>query len=337
MSDITVCICTHNRSGMLAQCLAGLSRQDSLENAVILVVANNCSDDTVRVAHSFEPVIPDLRVIEDPVPGLSHARNQGLMQTQTPYIAYLDDDAIPEPGWLSSLLVAFQASDTLAIGGKITPVWQTRAPMWMSASFYPLLGGVDLGGGTFVPNSYFCPVGANMAFRTETLRQAGGFDERYGICAMDGREINRYRGDDTDIGTRLAQMNVRSVYCGTAAVSHYTHGQHTGLRNILRLALQQGSTVGILENFVVEQGEDELVWAIACMVSCVLRLHWRDALVFHVLTIERGAALREHFRSKGERYSLGLGLIQATGRMRRGLLGLAKRTLSGKLIKPWGN
>jgi GT2 family glycosyltransferase len=337
MIEITVCICTHNRSGMLAQCLAGLARQESLENALILVVANNCSDDTVRVAHSFEPVIPDLRVIEDSVPGLSHARNQGLMQTDTPYIAYLDDDAIPEPGWLSSLLVAFRASDAQAIGGKITPVWQTRTPIWMSASFYPLLGGVDLGDGTFVPDSYFCPVGANMAFRTETLRKVGGFDERYGICTMDGRETNRYRGDDTDIGIRLAQMNVRSVYCGAAAVSHYSHGLHTGLRNIFRLALQQGSTLGVFENFDTKKCGDELVWAMACMVSCVLRLHWRNALVFYFLTIERGAALREHYRSRGERFSLGLGLIQAARRMQRGLLGIAKRTLIGKPIKPWGN
>jgi len=335
MPLITVCICTHNRAELLRECLEGLALQDGLERADVLVVDNNCSDHTQDVAASYRGAIPNLRIASESQPGLSHARNRGLSEAATPYIAYLDDDAVPQPGWLSGMIGAFVESGADAVAGKVEPYWKEARPWWITPTFYPLLGGLDLGDATFLPEGYFGPVGANMAVKTDLLRAMGAFDTRYGVCSIDGSEVNRYRGDDTDLGLRMADRRARVLYCGAAAVRHLTHGQCTRFGNIRRCAVQQGWTLGVLDSFDVERAENDLVWFCFSLLSNLVRFRGRDALIFYFLALERSSALREHHRVSRKSYSLWLASAGAAFRMRRGILGLGKRTLFGRPVEPW--
>jgi len=336
MKILAICICTHNRADFLRACLDGIARQAGLERADVLVVDNNCTDHTTEVVESHRASIPNLRIVPETEPGLSHARNRGMAEADASFIAYLDDDAIPEPGWLDAMLSAFEDDEADAVGGKVEPYWSGQRPWWISEAFYPLLGGVDYGPGVFVPDGFFCPCGANMAFRVDLLREMGGFDVRYGVCSVNGQEVNKYRGDDTDIGLRLAERGARVLYCSDAAVRHLTHGQSSSFGNIRRCARQQGWTVGVLDSFVAEHAEDQLVWFDFGMLSNLLRFGPRNALVFYFLALEKRAALREHHRALGSPYSLFRGWLRGLGRMRPGVLGQVKRTLFGRPVGPWG-
>jgi glycosyltransferase involved in cell wall biosynthesis len=107
---ITATVCTYNRSRYLALALAGLQRQSLPATQFEILIVDNCStDDTRRVVDEFRQRLPNLRYAYEPRPGLSYARNTAMDEARGRYLAYLDDDAIPEPQWLQALLAAFAA------------------------------------------------------------------------------------------------------------------------------------------------------------------------------------------------------------------------------------
>ena len=63
----------------------------------------------------------DVRVISTQKSGLAAARNVGLRHASGEIVAYLDDDASPDPDWLRYLAVGFMTTPHAAIGGPNVP------------------------------------------------------------------------------------------------------------------------------------------------------------------------------------------------------------------------
>src|SRR3954454_5175130 len=98
---MTVAVCTYNGSATLRECLEGVSslRYPDYE---VLVVSDGSTDDSPQIARSFK----DVRVIETGQRGLSAARNTAMEAASGEIVAYIDDDAIPDPDWLTHLASA---------------------------------------------------------------------------------------------------------------------------------------------------------------------------------------------------------------------------------------
>jgi glycosyltransferase involved in cell wall biosynthesis len=93
---VTVCVCTHNRPGYVRDCLDGLSRQSTGTDAFDLIVVDSGStDDAPASLRAIVAKHPGARLIRLDQPGVSLARNAGARAARTPYVAYIDDDAIP--------------------------------------------------------------------------------------------------------------------------------------------------------------------------------------------------------------------------------------------------
>jgi glycosyltransferase involved in cell wall biosynthesis len=92
--DLSVVICTYNRSSLLVRALESLEFQEPADLAYeVLVVDNNSSDDTRNVAQHFvEKRPPRFRYIFEPKQGLSYARNAGIANARAEDIAFTDDD-----------------------------------------------------------------------------------------------------------------------------------------------------------------------------------------------------------------------------------------------------
>ena len=75
----SIVICTHNRAASLGRTLETLTLQalKGLGGLEILVVDNNCSDDTEAVVRSFTKRLP-IRSCRETKLGLGHARNRGV-------------------------------------------------------------------------------------------------------------------------------------------------------------------------------------------------------------------------------------------------------------------
>jgi glucosyl-dolichyl phosphate glucuronosyltransferase len=218
---ITVAVCTYNRSPYLALALAGLQRQSLSATQFEILVVDNCStDDTQRVVEQFRQRLPNLRYAYEARPGLSLARNTAMHEAHGRYLAYLDDDAIPEPQWLQALLAAFgaHASQQVAcVGGRIDPIWEVPRPDWLPDELLPYLTVVDWGSSGMALNGQRRYVaGANMAFEVAPLRAAGGFDPalgRVGDTLISQEEILVQR--------RLLAQGMAVYYEHAAAVRHH--------------------------------------------------------------------------------------------------------------------
>lgn len=102
--EISVVIPTHNRSAKLALTLDHLAVQSVAAGWEVIVVANNCSDDTVSAVRHRSSLFPvPLTVMEEPTPGAAAARNAGARQARGYDVLFLDDDILVERDCLDRL------------------------------------------------------------------------------------------------------------------------------------------------------------------------------------------------------------------------------------------
>jgi glucosyl-dolichyl phosphate glucuronosyltransferase len=178
--DLSVVVCTYSekRRPLLERGLEALKDQQPPPAAVIVVVDHN-----PRLLAALRADHPQLTVTpNDRTRGLSGARNCGLALTATPIVAFLDDDAVPQLDWVACLAQAYRADDgqnVLGVGGAIVPYWVRGRPSWFPAEFDWVVGCTYKGARTS-PGPVRNMLGANMSFRTEDLRQIGGFREGVG-------------------------------------------------------------------------------------------------------------------------------------------------------------
>lgn len=174
---ISVVVCTYNREDLLADCLQSLACQtfNSAQYEVI-VVDNNSSDNTAKVAADFVAGKANYRLISEPEQGLSHARNKGLAEAQGEYVAFIDDDARAPENWLETAARIVAAYSPDIFGGPAAPIFGCETPVWYK-EIYGIRG--DRGETGWLRKGFI--VGTNIFFRRELLKEYGGFDPELGM------------------------------------------------------------------------------------------------------------------------------------------------------------
>ena len=132
----TVVICTRNRPELLDQCLAAVSKLE-YGRFDILVADNAPSDDQAReIAARW-----GARYVAEPIAGVSRARNRAARLCRSEIVAYLDDDAVPEPGWLAAVVREFRDPQVMAVSGRILSLRVTTE----GEKLFAAMGGFDHG------------------------------------------------------------------------------------------------------------------------------------------------------------------------------------------------
>jgi glucosyl-dolichyl phosphate glucuronosyltransferase len=169
---IAAAVCTYNRYDMLAEALGSLAAQRAPGVAFEILVVDN-SPDPARSAEEAKrhAGIAGLRWIHEKRPGLSRARNVATANAKAPIVAFLDDDARADPGWIAALAAAFDALGPQAqvVGGRILPWWGAARPAWLHDALVPALTVVDLGPERRALRPGEWVAGANIAFRRDAL------------------------------------------------------------------------------------------------------------------------------------------------------------------------
>ncbi len=103
--DITIAIPTYNGAARLPEVLQQLQRQVNIENITweILVVDNNSSDNIREVINHYQILLPRLRYCQELRQGAGFARHQAFKEAQGELVAFLDDDTIPDLGWVRAV------------------------------------------------------------------------------------------------------------------------------------------------------------------------------------------------------------------------------------------
>jgi glycosyltransferase involved in cell wall biosynthesis len=84
----------------------------------VLIVDNNCTDDTNQIVETFHVRLP-VRFVTERRQGLAHARNRAVTEFRGDVLLFTDDDVRLEPGWLAAYQDAIRRfPDADYFGGK---------------------------------------------------------------------------------------------------------------------------------------------------------------------------------------------------------------------------
>jgi O-antigen biosynthesis protein len=196
---ISVVVCTYNGSRTLRDTLRGLQEIEYPDYEVI-VVDDGSRDNSAAIAREF-----GARVISTENRGLSSARNTGMEAATGEIVAYIDDDAYPDPHWLGYLAAMFRNTIYAAIGGpNIAPPGDgSIAECVVNAPGGPVHVLLSDTEAEHIP-------GCNMAFRKTHLQAIGGFDPKF-----------RTAGDDVDVCWRIQQRGWKIGFSAAAMVWHH--------------------------------------------------------------------------------------------------------------------
>src|SRR4051794_34868435 len=112
---VSVVICTYNRAAALREVLDALRRQTS-QGFEVVVVNGPSVDGTSELLAAQAGAV---RVVENPERHLSRSRNLGIAAAAGELVAFIDDDAVPEPAWLQELTAPFADDRVGATGGLV--------------------------------------------------------------------------------------------------------------------------------------------------------------------------------------------------------------------------
>ena len=194
--SLSIIICTYNRKALLQGCLEALVPQiDSAhaDDIEVIVVANNCTDDTSSLLYEYQAKYPWLKGTTESQQGLSHARNRGALEANAGYLCYLDDDGKPGEQYISSVLDVINCYRPDIMGGPVYPYYTTPKPKWFHDDLEIRRHAISSG-------FHDCPIsGGNFIIRSELLEELGMFSINFGMVGDKiwlGEEralIERYR------------------------------------------------------------------------------------------------------------------------------------------------
>jgi len=221
---VSVVVCSYNGAATIRDTMEGLSRLDYPDYEVI-VVNDGSTDATPKIAAEY-----DVTLISTENRGLSNARNTGWQEADGEIIAYIDDDAYPDPHWLQYLAHVFMTSSYVGVGGpNIAPPGDGPiADCVANSPGRPVHVLLSDRTAEHIP-------GCNMAFRRKALEAIDGFDPRY-----------RAAGDDVDVCWRL-QENGGVIGFHAAAVDWHH------CRNSIRTYWKQQQGYGKAEALLEEK------------------------------------------------------------------------------------
>jgi hypothetical protein len=223
--EVSVAICTSRRP--VAGCLEALREQVPPERLVVVASGGGEGD------------------LVEPRVGLSHARNRALAwaaEAGAEVLAFVDDDAIAEPGWYEALARRWQEApaEVACIGGPIQPRFAVEPPPWYSDAIKHVLTLLDRGNEVRdLDPDVEAVYGANISFRVAPLLEAGGFDPALGHS---GSRV--FFGEEDEAQRALVRRGHRIRYVPDAGVLHVIPAERLTRRSFLRRRFAFGVSLG---------------------------------------------------------------------------------------------
>ncbi len=213
MARVAVIVPNYNGAPFLPACLGSLRRQ-TFNDFVTVVVDNGSTDGSVGLVRTR---FPEVKVVELPHNlGFAGAVNRGILETDSEYVALLNNDAEPEPGWLGALVSALDSRPDAAMAASKILLYDRRDVLHSAGDFLDASGrpgnrGVwqrDWGQFDGV-EEVFSACGAAALYRRSLFAEVGLLDEAY----------HSYL-EDVDLACRARLKGYRCLYVPAARVYH---------------------------------------------------------------------------------------------------------------------
>jgi len=210
--QVSIIIPVFNKAEYTKQCLEALVENTPDELYEVIIVDNASTDGTKEFLRCLEG---DVKIItNDENLGFAKACNQGAKAASGKYVVFLNNDTVPQPGWLEEMIKVAESDESVGIVGSklLYPdgniqhagvVCSGRHPYHVYVSFPPDHPAVNkLREFPFV-------TGACILIKKDLFNQAGEFDERY---------LNGY--EDIDLCLKVRDLKKKVMYCPTSVLYH---------------------------------------------------------------------------------------------------------------------
>jgi len=224
---VAICIATCRRPAGLFALLGAIDGQ-CFEGAVpgvrVVVVDNDAEGSARAICEEARSWLRwSLTYVHEKRPGIPAARNACVAASwSADWIAFIDDDEIPESGWLEALLRSQRIHSADVVAGPVVPRFQVDPPAWIAAGGFHEHEGYD-------PGARSARTG-NLLVRTASLaRLSSLFDERMSPV-----------GEDRELFERLAASGGHIVWSAEARVVEEVPPERATLRWVLRRGFRVG-------------------------------------------------------------------------------------------------
>jgi GT2 family glycosyltransferase len=200
----SVVIPTFRRPERLEACLRALAQLDYPRHLYEVVVVNDGTENAPReVVENFASQVK-ITLLTQPHAGPAAARNTGARAATRKFLAFTDDDCVPDAGWLSAFARRLAAAPDMMVGGltvnALTDNVYSSASQMLTDYLYTYFRRDDGQGSFFASN--------NLCVQTDLFRAVGGFDP------------NLTTGEDREFCDRWEQAGYRLAYVSEALIYH---------------------------------------------------------------------------------------------------------------------
>lgn len=229
LPHICICLCTFKRPPLLKQTLKALRllQTEGLFSYSIVVADNDAQESGKTAVMEFArtALLKTIYCVE-PEQNISLARNKALEYADGDFVAWIDDDEIPEATWLATFYRALQSSSADGVLGPVKPIFETPPPAWiLKGRFFEKprrKTGLEL--------KWQQTSTANVLVRRTVLA---------GLAAPFLREFGS-GCEDVDFFKRMIESGRTFIWCDEAMVSEVIPPSRWKTRYLLRRALLRG-------------------------------------------------------------------------------------------------
>ncbi len=183
---ISVIIATYARPQQLERCLSALSHSDFDPSGWEVIVVDDGSPEGMDfIIERFSQRL-NLRLIKQLNAGPAAARNKGASLANGKYLAFTDDDCLPDSLWLASLVARLESNSTSLVGGRIINSLKHNIHAATSQLLIDYLYEhyhSESRTGAFLSSN-------NLACSAKAFWALGGFDSRFAHAAAEDRDLS---------------------------------------------------------------------------------------------------------------------------------------------------
>ena len=231
---ISICICTFRRPMMLEELLNSILQDLELPGSTEVIVVDNDKDESARgIVEKHSRGLLPVRYFVEPEQNISLARNRTVSEARGEWLAMIDDDELPDPGWLESLFRCARLLDADAVFGPVEPIYSNGCPRWIIDGRFIEKGHSSTGTKVLRGQTRT----SNVLLRRDLIVDRDGpFDRAFGLSG----------GEDSLLFDGLLLEGKRFYWCDEAVVKEHIPAERATWQRLLKRSFRGGQTYGRL-------------------------------------------------------------------------------------------